>query len=75
MKKRYDCVKLVLQQFFYSNYLMKKTNGKQQANMIIITVVKEQRIMSTGSLRSKREVINEDTKKLKNLEKMHFKYI
>lgn len=75
MKKRYDCVKLVLQQFFYSNYLMKKTNEKQQANMIIITVVKEQRIMSTGSLRSKREVINEDTKKLKNLEKMHFKYI
>lgn len=54
---------------------MKKTNEKQQANMIIITVVKEQRIMSTGSLRSKREVINEDTKKLKNLEKMHFKYI
>lgn len=75
MKKRYDCVKLVLQQFFYSNYLMKKTNEKQQANMIIITVVKEQRIMNTGSLRSKREVINEDTKKLKNLEKMHFKYI
>lgn len=45
--------------------MKKKTKGKQQANKIIITVVKEQKIMTTESLRSKREVIKEDTKKLK----------
>lgn len=56
---------------FYNSFLLqlfneeKKTKGKQQANKIIITVVKEQKIMTTESLRSKREVIKEDTKKLK----------
>lgn len=55
---------------FYNSFLLQlfneeKTKGKQQANKIIITVVKEQKIMTTESLRSKREVIKEDTKKLK----------
>lgn len=49
---------------FYSNYL-KNEREKQQTNMIIITVVKEQTKMTTGSLHTKREVINEDMKKLK----------
>lgn len=50
---------------FYSNYLKKNEREKQQINMIIITVVKEQTKMTTGSLHTKREVINEDMKKLK----------
>lgn len=55
---------------FYNSFLLQlfneeKTKGKQQANKIIITVAKEQKIMTTESLRSKREVIKEDTKKLK----------
>lgn len=58
---------------FYSNYLMKKRE-KQQANMIIITVVKEQRKMTTGSLLGERGHIMK-TWKTENLEKMHFKYI
>lgn len=52
---------------FYNSFLLQlfneeKTKGKQQANKIIITVVKEQKIMTTESLRSKREVIKEDRK-------------
>lgn len=54
---------------FYDSFLLqlfkKNEREKQQINMIIITVVKEQTKMTTGSLHTKREVINEDMKKLK----------
>lgn len=54
---------------FYNSFLLqlfkKNEREKQQTNMIIITVVKEQTEMTTGSLHTKREVINEDMKKLK----------
>lgn len=52
---------------FYNSFLLqllkKNEREKQQTNMIIITVVKEQTKMTTGSLHTKREVINEDMKK------------